>query len=219
MKASFDRDTLIFDMKADHVPYIYHHEAFSNPHRSQFFFSWENLKVIHLERKNLIAQLVSKKIAEARNNFGEYDLSAGATAIWNNVRRQHLDDSDTPTPAMIEKWPTPLREHFTINLELEDFHRNLLELAESNKFLSDAVSCFRPLHLTYEEFFDEDGKFSIQIIEKLGAYLGVDPSAFEVKPLTKKQAQPDFLAPISNRDELIEKYANTDFSWMLSDRQ
>lgn len=216
MKVIFHRETLIFDMKADHVPYIYHHDAFSYPHRSQFFFSWNNLKVIHLERKNVIAQLVSKKVAEARNNFGEYDMTVNPVAIWNNVRRQHADDSEAPEIESIRTWRADADDVSTLTLDIEGFHQNLLGLTESNKFLTDAISCFQPLHLVYEDLFDVDGNFSTETLKKIGVFLAVEPSAFDPKPLMKKQSQSDFLAPISNRDELIEKYSNTEFSWMLS---
>lgn len=61
---------LIFDLKLDVFPFVYRHEAYSQPHASGFFFSWNKVKLIHLERRNALAQVVSRVKAARSGNWG-----------------------------------------------------------------------------------------------------------------------------------------------------
>ena len=157
-------DVLLFDIKVDVVPYITFVNAFdSNP---SFFFPAENLRFVYLERKNIVAQVISRKIAEKNGVWGVVNSQLDVHRRSQFYRQFGTDPSSYSrlTPLDVEYRGMSLNK---ITIDVDSFEFELLFVEKNRDLIMKSLHNVPFLQLYYEELFDLSGRFGNGVQNKL----------------------------------------------------
>ncbi len=239
---------LVFDLKLDVLPFVYRHVAYSAPHRSEFFFSWSQVKLIHLERRNALAQIISRVRAERSGNWGVaapdlpceqyfrmsvrqrgYD-SYVLSAFTENVPAWIRDGGMGEDPELFagHEWSTGYdtgrqcseicqeeRTGALAPIDPDWLVQEVEAVLEANRFAWNALLPLGPLKVYYEDLYRHDCTLFAPEVERICAFVGIDPSSLSDRPLSQKLAPRNFIAPFANADEIMRRFSATEHAWML----
>lgn len=208
----FHSTRIVADLKIDCLAYVLRQNFFSVLHEREPFFSGERVKVIFLSRENLLAQVVSRKIAEVTRVWGRIRDGVEESTVASFVR-QYSTHQDTNEGSKNPVYgPT-----VSITLDPEDLYRDMVSAAAANDLAYEVFKQLPTLKLTYESLFAESGYFNQVTLNSLAEFIGVDTNSLASDPILQKQAAADFLSPIANANDIRSFMGKTVFSWMLPD--
>ena len=204
--STFERtgaDTLVIDAKAEYFRAIKDPEA---PGVWPIFPVTAGLAdtvVVHLRRRNLLAQIVSLELACKSNIWGVLSVNAEPSQIAWMGRIYGVTNFARAAPDQkIVLDPSTVVDRITASLEWD---------REIEGHVSDAHRFF------YEELFDADGKFSASTIDRCSRILDLPPTAFSAQPAHCKQTMPPLLSHVENWTEIRRALCGSPHEWMLDE--
>ncbi len=193
-----EREIFVIDAKVEYFPYIMRTDL----SRNWLFFESSSVKCILIQRRNVLAQALSRIRATHTNSWSLINDEATAENIskFNHIRGNNR---------LISKHDA------AIEIDVENLYIEVNNIHNSNNQVLNLLNQKFDLHLWYEDLFDNSGCFNSEVINAVSKLCGMKPDFFDNRPILKRQNTDGILSGLSNPEAVMERFSGTPFAWML----